>query len=215
MPDFLPDDCDTASLPADLPPYPSAETVGAARYPPPPKLAPAMSASEKVRLLTTAYRSSIEHETGEKSFVFRGSDPKPRTRGQLLNAAAMLINHDLAPHSWCHFHASTWWHHSKERPPPTILQVYRQKLIEKRRGWCRRFNARNALGGQCSHGKTYLDMLARYDAMTTAMLRDHTVKLSDFFPGDSYEEQLAVIRLEGEATQAEYEERIADGEWLW
>lgn len=214
---------------AGVPPFP---TVTPARTPNPPLLDPEAGNLERAHSLMRAYNAAINRKFPPRPN--RAGKVRPHGAGMkltaksklfptLVEAAQLLIDHEIAPAAWCTWSCDIWRDYGNgkgnSKKPPPLAWVLGPKRISERYGW---FAAEESgySGGRAIVGPVLKQLLTRYYAMESAIFRadaylNPEVVVKEFFPGDTYEQMVKAARAECAATAEQLVQQAADGVQPW
>jgi hypothetical protein len=209
----------TGGLPG-VPPLPGPDLLGQATIPHPPRLDAEDGDPARADHLADAYRRGVEAKFGGRCWAFRrGRIERSKHYATLVSAAALFVEHDIAPAAWVAWSIATWKrYHTADRPPP-IGWMFGAKRIAERRGW---FSAEagDYSGGLVQKGPLARQLIADWFAMRRAIdkagaWREPKALVAEFFPDDTWGERLAAARAETKKLAADLRRRAEAGEWFW
>lgn len=208
-----------------IPPYPDNERMGAARLRNPPLLPADLPRVEQAWRLVYAYRGAVERVYKKARLVF-GSVETLRTSSHfpvLVEAAAVLVEHQIAPIPWACWSVELWSGvdgKQAKRPPP-VAWVWNPNRIAERRGWFGReaaaFDGGRVFQGQVQqdYRAAYKTLVARLSALpATASEEEIRPIVRALFP-DGWEEWIEDARAENARAQAAIDREVDRGRWYW
>lgn len=202
-----------------LPPPPWA-LVGVAAVPNPPTLDTSMTDRERAIRLADAYRGAVRARLRLDAFAFkRGDVTRSKHYPTLVEAAAFMLAHELAPAAWCAWSCDVWRQYAGGRKPPPIPWVFGAKRLAERRGW---FEAEEGAytGGRVSYGPEQSRLVQRYLAARLEIDRAGAFAspegvFAKWFPGDAYERAVERARVEVERASTSLRRDADMGVFLW
>jgi hypothetical protein len=187
------------------------------RIPAPPMLDPALPELARVQKLVSTFEAIYRQQTGRPCYtVPKGlMFGKHRHYGKVVAAAQAMIDHRLAPVTWCKWRFDQWSSLGNDKTPP-FDWVYAVGGMLKFHGW---FHAETS----ASCGSHILPMTAKYRALATKHLlvdrartwREAHELWDRCFPGDSFEQAVAEVSVENRAMQAKINAQVEAGAYLW
>jgi hypothetical protein len=203
-----------------VPPYPIIETP---RAPHPPLLDADATKLERAHVLATAYRAALKNRFKQDSWEMRkGPLQRSKHYPMLVEAAQLLIDHEIAPAAWCVWSCDIWRDFGgkgNKRKPPPVGWVLGPKRIAERYGW---FASEESgyMGGAPVHGPILKELVRRYAKMHDALYqRDAYLNpeevVAEFFPGTAYAETLAAAKNECRILAGQLQEKVAAGSYIW
>ena len=200
--------------------------MGAARLPSPPFLSADLSRVDQAWRLVYAYRGAVERSFKRGKPIF-GSVESLRSSSHfptLVEAAAVCIEHQIAPISWACWSIEMWGAGTDEKrtsKPPPVTWVWSPTRIVDRRGWygreCGAFE-----GGRVFQGGAQREYRTRYKTLLARLLRLRADASEDqiravvepLFP-DGWEEWIEEARAENAQMQAALDREVGRGRWYW
>ena len=175
-------------------PFPSAQYIGVAKLPPPPKLEEGNIALF-IKTLASSYRAGIEARYNKKCYAFtKGDIEKSKYRKALEDAAKLLKEFEIAPMAWVAWSCDKWlqgYGYEKKNPKnkfPPVAWVYSAKRIEQRKGWFDRERASYS-GGQLYFTDRHKTLLTKYDGFRRDCLRQATAPIEELVGADEIEQK--------------------------
>jgi hypothetical protein len=190
-----------------------------ATVPDPPLLDARRDERGRVLSLCFTWRAVLKARGGRGFFVPTASiNSGWRFFRQMVNAAEMLIKHEIAPAAWAAWTIDVWRQGGQKDDPPITL-VWAAGMIEKKRGWFGRECA-TYMGGRVLFGEKHRELLRRWTSMGYALLREPDPSAAPaiverWFPGATYDVLVRAATVEAATKTAELRERMESGEWLW
>jgi hypothetical protein len=159
-----------------VPPYPDIVRVPVARIPSPPLLDAGLGPQRRRSLLARWYRCAVESRFGKVREASAGFARNPKTFALLDRAAALLLEHEVAPAAWCAWCCDLQVQRANDPSKlkaPSIRWVFSEKWITSifpaRRGWFR--SESRYLGGRIIAGSALRMLEDRWDAMNQELRR--------------------------------------------
>lgn len=202
---------------------PDAPKVRPVEVPPPPRLPPGLSDSERVEWLAQAYRAAFLARSGLAStFLKRSRASGHKLYPRLVLAALELEGAGVPPAAWV---AASFdqWAHVVGRGTPKPAWVFSAKRWSKFGEW-------ESLHSYCvpewrtapKAKALYADWRAMWvDLITTAPTTRPQVAATfeRWFPGAAWEERLRAANIEAMYAQAQVDKLVSEGGWpvppLW
>lgn len=210
----------------DLPTYPGHTVVPTVVVPAAPKLRPEMRDIVRVERLIAAYRAAVERATGKPCHVFkRGDLTKSKHYAALVDAAVLMVEHDLAPHGWAAFSLDQWQKdrgkRAKSGKPPAITWVFAPARISKLRGWYREV-ATSYCASRMYVVDAHRDLIVKFLTFQ-ADLRDSIARgqggvqevLDRHFPRDTWSRLVDLACKRSREEQFRVTEAAHAGKWVW
>lgn len=156
---------------AIIPPYPDAKVITPVRTPPMPKLSVHATPEQNARMVALSFRGVVHrfYRITLHSFRF-GMDLRTMPTGvTLFQAAAALLQRDIAPAAWCAFSCDAWRDQGHHKPPTTIWTLSKVR-IEERLEWFHTQRQRWE-GGKLYVSTAHHQLLSMHVAMQHDLLR--------------------------------------------
>ena len=209
-----------------VPRYPGFDIVAPAITPEPPLLRADDTDKRRETFLAATWASAYEARFGRKDWTFRGRGKRSKIvkhRPVLLAAAAMFVEHEIAPAAWLGFSFDVWGAKQHDLKPPPIAWAYNADRIEKRRGWFRSEGASQYKGGLAMTTPGLRSLRKRYASMQSRLLSLRGDPPTDaqvlavvekYFPSGLYDVLVDKARDEALEQQERLRHRAAAGDWL-
>jgi len=110
------------------------DVIETLQVPAPPKIDPASSPDEQLRLLGLAYRAAHERVLRSDYYRPRGRQETPKEREALPAAATALAAENISPAAWAKFSFQQWGRIKKGAP--SVKWVWSCKRITEHARWC-------------------------------------------------------------------------------
>lgn len=203
-----------------LPPFPTIDLLNPAIIPSPPKLSPDDPDGSWALSLVRAYRGAVASRFKVQSQTFRrGNLTTSRYFKPLVEAAKLLIEHDIAPASWAAFSCDVWKHYGKTVKPPSLQWTFAAKRVTDRAGWFKS-EVSSYTGRRIVFSDTARELLALYQRVKFMLHASpdeaHAREvLRVEMPTSKYDDLLNQARREADAERTRLRLAAERGEWLW
>lgn len=192
--------------------------------PNPPLLDPHDIPGRKAYLLQRWFEGAVEVRTKKRCWSFRAERAGHITQSKyfdlLTKAAAVFIEHDIAPAAWCAFSVDVWRENNKGAPP--IAWVFAAKRIEERRGWFRSVSS-DYSGGRVLYSEAGRELMQR-QAKLERVLRTLPPEASDaqvaacaasVLSVDEHVRLVADVLKSAKQMNEDLAAKVFVGEWVW
>jgi hypothetical protein len=226
----------------NVPPYPGIELLGSARTPNPPELDPRDTEEGWFRFIAKTWTSAIPFcFRGYRDWTFRlvlkrdpvtgqfGSARLSKLWGQLVAAARLMIDEEIAPVAWIRWRCDLWrdarereFDFSRAGKPPPVKWVFDLRALREHTGWFRHHG--NAYAGrQMLMGKIARKLQQDYHVMEHDITRlpdgahqpDVDQIVERHFPGGTFDKRVKLARREARALQLELNVMAQRGGFAW
>lgn len=205
-----------------VPPFPGQSIVGAAIVPHPPLLKKEAKAPELVAMMMGAFKGALEAVYDVRLPRRKKATVKAKDRKVLLEAAAILIEKDIPPATWCYFRIDRYKNAklapgAKRPAHPPLAYVFSKAALTEKRWQFRAAWGDGLIGGRVVFGPKQRALLQRYREMCSAINNGATRAdaTKNFFPADTYWEAVDAVKLEINEAQNKLLMQVERGVYVW
>lgn len=212
----------------DVPPFPCISMIKPAEIPPPPLLCSSDSSLKNAKELGRIYREAIRRLFDVESTIFLGSViTKNHHYETVRGAAEALIKMEIPPIIWADWRCKYWRDsgmgkrlNTGFRQHPPIDWVFSARYAHDHADWFWEGYDSRLQSCRVIMGKNYVDLLRRYSLMMFDLrqLRGSSAKAivdKHFPPEATYYELVKLAQVEAAQQQADIDNRLSAGEFLW
>ncbi len=220
-----------------VPAYPGPLVVPMLVVPAPPRLTAAMGAGERLRRVGAAYTGACERARPGRCWAADTRTADTTRMGahgpRFAHLATWLLSAGIPPAAWCAFSVDVWLHHyarfqpmrSALRMRPSVNWVCGDEHIKAHEVWYWAESTRYQ-GGHARCVDEHRELLVKWSRMRSELLveaRKHTVAIPhdvvfrivrQHFARGEYESTVHRAKLCVQRKQSEYNDRVANGEFL-
>jgi hypothetical protein len=140
---------------------------------------------------------------------------------EMAEFAGKLRTYRISPFGWCAFSVEAWVEHGRRRISPSPRWVFSLKRIESRADWYAWEQSKWA-GGRLYMSPSHRDLYRLYEQMRSAILREPELDdavvqrvVQRVLPPSLYRKLEARAKAETEFKQAELDDALRRGEFVW
>lgn len=185
------------------------------RVPAPPRIRAESSESERLALLTAAYKAAHEKVMRSEYWRPRGQKQSDKERQALLQAAEALRVEEINPTAWARF-CFHRWHQLGKTGAPSQRWVWNSANVHELAGWCH-----SSTGSQHTNQPVPLpavkELIYRLGKLREALGygRPTDVVVSEVLPDRDRQRLMREQAQQVEQGKRDIEQRIRHGEWVW